>query len=87
MDVTDIETCYESLLVVTCKFSGYTLAIPHYVTDDADELGRLLARHVFEVFGVPTVLLSDHERSFEAASFSSAMTAMGYRLELGTPYH
>jgi hypothetical protein len=33
------------------------------------------------------VLLSDHERSFEAASFSSAMTAMGYRLELGTPYH
>ena len=87
MDVTDIDTGYDSLLVVTCRFSGYTVAIPHYVTDDAGELGRLLGRHVFEVFGVPTVILSDHERNFESASFSSAMEAMGCRLELGTPYH
>jgi hypothetical protein len=30
MDVTDIDTGYDSLLVVTCRFSGYTVAIPHY---------------------------------------------------------
>jgi hypothetical protein len=87
MDATDIDTGYDSLLVVACRFSGYTVAIPHCVTDDADELGRLLGRHVFEVFGVPTVLLSDHEWNFESASFSSAMEGMGCRLELGTPYH
>ena len=33
------------------------------------------------------MLLVDHERNFEAAAFSSAMAAMGCRLELGTPYH
>jgi hypothetical protein len=87
MDVADIDTGYDSILVVTCRFSGYTLGIPHYQTDGAVELGRLLGRHVFEIFGVPSVLLSDHERNFEAAAFSSAMTAMGCRLELGTPYH
>ena len=33
MEVADIDTGYDSILVITCRFSGYTLAIPHYQTD------------------------------------------------------
>jgi hypothetical protein len=69
MDVVDLDTGYDSLLVVTCRFSGYTIAIPHYKTDSAEEIGRLLARHVYDIFGVPELLLSDHDQKFGSDVF------------------
>jgi hypothetical protein len=72
---------------VTCRFSGYTIAIPHYKTDSAEEIGRLLARHVYDIFGVPELLLSDHDQKFESDIFEAAMLELGCRVELGTPYH
>jgi ribA/ribD-fused uncharacterized protein len=87
MDVVDIDTGYDSLLVVTCRFSGYTIAIPHYKTDSAEEIGRLLARHVYDIFGVPELMLSDHDQKFESDVFKAAMLELGCRVELGTPYH
>ena len=87
MDIADLDTGYDSLLVCVDRWSGMTVAIPHYKTDTAEELGRLLNRHVFDVYGAPRLLLSDHDQKFASKMFRGAMESAGCRLGLGTPYH
>ena len=53
MDMADMDTGYDSLPVCVDRWTGMTLAIPHYKTDTAEEMGRLLNRHVFDVYGAP----------------------------------
>ena len=44
-------------------------------------------RHVYEVFGIPRVLLSDHDPKFASDLFKRIHEQMGIDQRLGTPYH
>ena len=87
MPCEDKATGTDSILVVTDRFSGYTLAIPHRQDDGAHELAKLMTRHVYEVFGLPRVLLSDHDPKFASDLFRKVHERMGVDQRLGTPYH
>ena len=79
MPYEDKATGTDSILVVTDRFSGYTLAIPHRKDDGAHELAKLMVRHVYEVFGLPRVLLSDHDPKFASDLFKKVHERMGWR--------
>ena len=87
MDTADLDTGYDSILVCVDRWTGMTVAIPHYKTDTAEEMGRLLNRHVFDVYGAPRLMLSDHDQKFASKVFKGAMETAGCRLGMGTPYH
>ena len=78
---------HDSILLCTDRFTGYTLGIPHYTTDDADTLAKLLVRHVYSLFGVPKLFLSDHDPKFASELFNKVHKEIGCSVELGTPYH
>ena len=46
-----------------------------------------MTRHVYEVFGLPRVLLSDHDPKFASDLFRKVHERMGVDQRLGTPYH
>ena len=75
------------MLVVQDKFTGFTLGIPHHQDDDSNEMARLLERYVYYIFGLPRVVMSDHDARFASEFFRDTHKRMGVSVELGTPYH
>ena len=87
MPMPDKDTGCDSILVVQDKFTGFTLGIPHHTDDDSNELAMLLERYVYYVFGLPRVVMSDHDSRFASEFFRDTHKRMGVSVELGTPYH
>ena len=87
MPTLDRDSGCDSVLVVCDRFTGYTLAIPHHQDDDAIELARLMERYVYNVFGLPKLVLSDHDAKFASDHFQAVHKRMGIKVDLGTPYH
>ena len=75
------------MLVVQDKFMGFTLGILHHQDDDSNEMARLLERYVYYIFGLPRVVMSDHDARFASEFFRDTHKRMGVSVELGTPYH
>ena len=66
LNVTKNKTTQQPLLVIS-----------HDGKDMDDELAKLLTRHVYEVFGLPQVLLSDHDPKFASDLFRKVHERMG----------
>ena len=78
---------HDSLLCVVDRFSGWMIAIPHYTSDDAEAIARLLDIHVYSVFGCPRLILSDDDTRFQSKVFQAVQRRRGVTVSLGTPYH
>ena len=78
---------HDSLLCVVDRFSGWMIAIPHYTTDDAEAIARLLDIHIYSVFGCPRLILSDDDTRFHSKVFQAVQRRRGVTVSLGTPYH
>ena len=87
MPMPDKDTGCDSVLVVQDKFTGFTLGIPHHQDDDSNEMASLLERYVYYVFGLPRVVMSDHDARFASEFFRDTHKRMGVSVALGTPYH
>ena len=66
----DKDTGCDIILVVHDKFTGFTLSIPHHSDDNSNELAMLLERYMlYYVFGLPRIVMSDHDSRFASEFF------------------
>ena len=83
----DTETGFDMVLVVQCRFCGFTIGIPGFTTDGAEELSALLIRYVYQYFGLPRLFISDHDPLFASELFRETHSKMKISVQLETPYH
>jgi len=78
---------FNSVLVVTDKFSKMAHFIPTTINVDAKQTARLLIDNVVKFHGLPEAIISDRGTQFIARLFQQVWDALGTDLRMSTSYH
>ena len=81
------QTKYTDCLVTIDKFTKWVVAVPCRKNPTAAETARLLMTHVFQTFGLPTVIISDRGSQFTAKTWDEVTKGLGIESRLATPRH
>ena len=79
------ENGYQKVLVVTDVFTKFSFAFPTK-NETAYITARLLVDNIFNVFGIPSKLLSDRGRNFESDVIKQLCDIMGIKKVFTCPY-
>ena len=74
------------MLIIVDQLTRYLIAVP---TKDksADTVINVLQVHVFNVYNVPKLILSDNAQEFLSDAMSQMAEHYGIKLKTSTPYH
>jgi len=75
------------ILVVTDRFSKFTVLIPVKKTITTEEVYQLLWERVFAIFGTPETITSDRDKLFRSQKWMDLMTKIGVIQVLSTANH
>ena len=78
---------FDSLATITDKFTKAIRLVPCKKSDSGDDFARHYFEKVYPAWGVPSVLISDRDRRFSSAFWSSLMRLAGTKLAMTTAYH
>ncbi|SGZ27952.1 BQ5605_C026g10227 [Microbotryum silenes-dioicae] len=77
----------DALFTVTDCFSGYARLIPCRTTDDATTIADRFFKGWHRHFGMPQVLVSDHNKLFTSEFWRANMAQLGTKLATLTAFH
>ena len=77
----------DSILVVVDRFSKMVVLIPCNSTLDSLGTARLLHSHVWSIFGIPRIVISDRGPQFASNFTKELASILGIKLALSTAYH
>lgn len=76
-----------SILVVVDKFSKYSHFIALRDPFTAAMVAQAFMLNIYKLYGMPKVLISDHDRIFTSQLWSELFTRAGVKLAMSTTYH
>ena len=74
------------ILVMVDQLTRYIVAVPT-VDRSADTVVAALQKHIFAVYNVPSIILSDNAREFVGEVMHNVAKVYGIELRNSTPYH
>jgi hypothetical protein len=78
---------YDSILVVTDRFTKFGRFIPYRETWTAEQLARVFVKEVVANHGIPQQLISDRDKLFTSNFWTALMQILGVKHKLSTAYH
>lgn len=78
---------YDSILVVTDRFTKFGRFIPYRETWTAEQLARVFMKEVVANHGIPQQLISDRDKLFTSNFWTELMKILGVQHKLSTAYH
>ena len=78
---------YDSILVVTDRFTKFGRFIPYRETWTAQDLAHVFVRNIVASHGTPEQLISDRDKLFTSNFWTALMQELGVRHKLSTAYH
>jgi hypothetical protein len=78
---------YDSILVVTDRFTKFGRFIPYKETWTAEQLARVFVKEVVANHGIPRQLISDRDKLFTSNFWTELMKIIGVKHKLSTAYH
>jgi hypothetical protein len=78
---------HDSILVVVCRLTKYCMLFPCSSTLTAVQLAKIFSDRIVPHFGWPRSLVSDRDKLFTSAFWSSLHTLWGCDLAMSTAYH
>jgi transposase InsO family protein len=75
------------LLVVVVRFTKYAhfIALKHPIT--VNSVAKAFVDNIFKLHGLPTVIVTDHDRIFTSHLWQTLFKSLGVKLHLSTTYH
>lgn len=80
-------TQYDTIFVVTDRFSKYGYFIPTVRSGTAEDVAFLLHRHVIAQHGAPKEIISDRDKLFTSKFWKATLQLMGTKRKLSTSFH
>lgn len=81
------EEPYDSILVVTDRFTKFGRFIPYRETWTAEQLARVFMKEVVANHGMPHQLISDRDKLFTSNFWTELMKILAVKHKLSTAYH
>jgi hypothetical protein len=78
---------HDMLLTVTCRLSGFTRIIPTLQTDTAKKTASRFFTGWIALFGAPTSIISDRDKTWLAKFWKSLMTCLSTRFHQSSAFH
>ena len=78
---------YNSLLVVSDRFTKRVHLIPAHSTDTAQDLAKQFLREVYRLHGAPSEIISDRGSTFIASFWEEVQRLLGISTHHGIAYH
>jgi hypothetical protein len=78
---------YDSILVVTDRFTKFGRFIPYRETWTAEQLARVFVKEVVANHGIPRQLISDRDKLFTSNFWTELIKIVGVKHKLSTAYH
>lgn len=78
---------YDTILVVVDKFSKFAKFIPLSHPFTAYTVAQAFLQHVYDVFGMPQVIISDRDRIFTSALWQELFKLADVKLNMSSSYH
>jgi hypothetical protein len=78
---------YDSILMVTDRFTKFGRFIPYRETWIAEQLARVFVKEVVANHGIPQQLISDRDKLFTSNFWTALMQILGVKHKLSTAYH
>ena len=83
----NISNCYDFVLVVVDRLSGYTWLIPTTTKVTAEQTFTLLRTNIFSHHGYPHSIVSDADPRFTSCFWRQTAKSLGIELIMATPGH
>ena len=78
---------YDSILVITDKFTKYGHFIPYQEASSAETLAYVFLQHIVANHGLPENIISDRGTTFTSTFWKGLMSQLGSKSKLSTAYH
>lgn len=78
---------YDTIMVVVDKFSKFAKFIPLTHPFTAYTVALAFIQHVYDVFGMPQVIISDRDRIFTSALWQELFRLADVKLNMSSSYH
>jgi hypothetical protein len=78
---------YDSILVVTDRFTKFGRFIPYKETWTAEQLARVFVKEVVTNHSIPRQLISDRGKLFTSNFWTELIKIIGVKHKLSTAYH
>lgn len=78
---------YDTILVVVDKFTKFAKFIPLTHPFTAYSVAQAFIQHVYDVFGMPQVIISDRDRIFTSALWKELFKLVDVKLNMSSSYH
>jgi hypothetical protein len=77
----------DMILVVVDRFTKYAhfISMKHPIT--AKTMAKAFSEHIFKLYGLPTVMVTDRDRIFTSALWQDLFKSLGVKLHFSTSYH
>jgi hypothetical protein len=81
------KTSFDSILVVTDRFTKYDYFIPYQESFSAKDLAYVFNKHIIENHGIPKRIISDKDKLFTSRFWKSLMNQFGTYYKILISYH
>lgn len=78
---------YDTILVVVDKFTKFAKFIPLTYPFTALTVAKAFIHHIYDVFGMPQVIISDRDRVFTSALWQELFRLADVKLNMSSSYH
>lgn len=78
---------YDTILVVVDKFTKFAKFIPLTHPFTALAVAKAFIHHIYDVFGMPQVIISDRDRVFTGALWQELFWLADVKLNMSSSYH
>src|SRR3954447_23324498 len=78
---------HDAIFVVVDKLSKTIKAIPTVTTVTAPKVADLFFQHVFRHFGLPSIIISDHDARFTGKFWQTLWAKLGTKLAMSIAFH
>ena len=83
--ITGLE--YDSICVVTDRFTKYAYMVPVLGTMDADAIAQLFLRTIFANHGTPDEVISDRDKLFTSKFWKTFVALIGMKQKMSTAFY
>ncbi len=78
---------YNMIFVVIDRYSKFAVFVPCNTNDTAEHIAKLFSDHVYQLSGVPSIIVSDRDTKFDSKFWRALWTRLGTELRMTTAYH
>jgi hypothetical protein len=78
---------YDSICVITDRFTKYAYMVPFLETNDADDMAQVFLRTIFANHGTPDEVISDRDKLFTSKFWKTFVSLLGIKQKISTAFH